>query len=301
MEQSEFEITVVIPVYNRAGIVGRTLETLDAQVFQDFYVILVDNNSTDGTLEVLQQWAGKHPGRATVLMQPTPGAAAARQMGLDAVATPWTIFFDSDDEMSAMHLANIVKTIDLHPDADIIGWETRMIRNGKIYRKGAFTTRDMQFRSLFNGIMATLRYCARTELFRAAGGWDPQVRIWDDIELGARLIKRAGKVCKVKAPVSVFTYLQDDSISMAETVSNTESIDTALGRISRTLGPERAHWVELKRIILAASGDGAEAYRLRDQALSRVSSPLRRQLFRLAFAWTKAGLPGAARILRPFL
>ncbi|MDE6120284.1 MAG: glycosyltransferase family 2 protein, partial [Muribaculaceae bacterium] len=72
MEQSEFEITVVIPVYNRAGIVGRTLETLDAQVFQDFYVILVDNNSTDGTLEVLQQWAGKHPGRATVLMQPTP-------------------------------------------------------------------------------------------------------------------------------------------------------------------------------------------------------------------------------------
>ncbi|MDE6134186.1 MAG: glycosyltransferase family 2 protein, partial [Muribaculaceae bacterium] len=167
MEQSEFEITVVIPVYNRAGIVGRTLETLDAQVFQDFYVILVDNNSTDGTLEVLQQWAGKHPGRATVLMQPTPGAAAARQMGLDAVATPWTIFFDSDDEMSAMHLANIVKTIDLHPDADIIGWETRMIRNGKIYRKGAFTTRDMQFRSLFNGIMATLRYCARTELFRA--------------------------------------------------------------------------------------------------------------------------------------
>ncbi|MGN0223934.1 MAG: glycosyltransferase family 2 protein, partial [Muribaculaceae bacterium] len=51
------ELTIVIPVYNRATIVERTLASVAAQTLRPLSVVLVDNNSTDGTLSVLQRWA----------------------------------------------------------------------------------------------------------------------------------------------------------------------------------------------------------------------------------------------------
>lgn len=52
----EYELTIVIPVYNRAGIVGRTLESVQRQTLRPLRVVLVDNNSTDATPEVLRAW-----------------------------------------------------------------------------------------------------------------------------------------------------------------------------------------------------------------------------------------------------
>ena len=294
-------ITVVIPVYNRARVVGRTLESLDAQSWQDFRVILVDNNSTDGTIDILRCWADNHPGRATLLTEGRRGAAAARQRGLDAVTTEWTLFFDSDDEMLPDHMERVAKAIRRHPDADIIGWNIDMLRDGRKYRTGVFAARDCQYRSLFNGAMATQRYCARTSLFRRAGGWNASLSVWDDIELGARLLCFNPKIVKLHGRPSVQCHLQADSISLGELPANIAQIDEALAGIAASLGPRRAHWPELKRVILAASGRGPEAEALFRRSLAATPAASRRRLLRFAYAWTRRGLPGAAAILRIFM
>lgn len=301
MEPYDADITVVIPVYNRERIVGRTLDALDAQTSQGFKVILVDNDSTDGTDAVLRRWADCHPGRAEVLKETRRGASAARQCGLESVQTEWTLFFDSDDVMLPDHIARVAGAISRHSDANIIGWNTDMFRNGKKYRTGEFHARDCQYRSLFNGTMATQRYCARTELFRQAGGWNPELSVWDDIELGARLLSLSPKVLKLSGYPTVQCLLQPDSISNRETALNIEEIDKALGIIATTLGPEKAHWIELKRIILAANSRGPEADALLSRALESTTGHLRRLMFRGAYFWTRSGLPGAAALFRIFM
>lgn len=98
-------LTVVIPVYNRANLVKDTLQSLADQTLQVFDVVLVDNNSTDNSLAVLQQWADEHSShdrRITVLSEAKRGACAARNRGASEVKTPWVMFFDSDDLMDPL-------------------------------------------------------------------------------------------------------------------------------------------------------------------------------------------------------
>ena len=49
-------ISIIIPVFNRAGIVGRTLDSIAAQTLRPLNIILVDNNSSDNSFDVLNQW-----------------------------------------------------------------------------------------------------------------------------------------------------------------------------------------------------------------------------------------------------
>ncbi len=88
-------ITLVIPVHNRAAIVERTLQSVECQTARPLRVILVDNNSTDNTLQVLRRWkaAAEAPGRGKQLF-----LCPARQVrergchGLGAVVVLFVIF-----------------------------------------------------------------------------------------------------------------------------------------------------------------------------------------------------------------
>lgn len=290
-------ITVVIPVYNRAEVVGRTLEAISRQTATCFRVILVNNNSTDGTADVLRRWAEGRSADVTVLCCKRPGAAAARQCGLDAVDTPWTLFFDSDDTMAPEHIEQIVNTITSHPDAEMIGRDVRFHHPDGRCRIKPFAS--SQYSSLFDGTTGTQRYCARTELFRRAGGWNPDIGVWDDIELGARLLSLKPVVVKIKGKPTVDIYLGSDSISNGETAGNIDVLDRALNAIGATLGPQYDTWIALKRIIIAANSRNEAGKALYHKVISQARR--HRMLLRAAYIYTRAGGRGAAKLLRPFI
>lgn len=292
-------LTVVIPAFNRAETVKRTLASLECQSWQGFNVILVDNNSTDSTLKTLTDFQLKYPDRVMVLSEKRPGACAARQCGLDAVETDWTLFFDSDDVMLPNHLERIRDMILSAPDAELIGWDVYISESDNKKSVHSFPTRDMQYHSLFHGGMATQRYCARTSLFRAAGGWNPEIRVWNDIELGARLLSLTPKVVKMKGKPSVCVYLQPDSITHSISSENIDITDASLDSIAATLGKRHNSWVGLKRAILAASLPKPHGKAMLKKALDNTADKRRRLIIRFAYCWTRV-LPGAARLLRPF-
>jgi glycosyltransferase involved in cell wall biosynthesis len=87
-------VSVVIPTFNRAHSVGKAIESVLAQTFQDFEVIVVDDGSKDDTSKVL---AGFGDGIRTI-SQENRGASAARNAGIRLARGKWVAFLDSDDE-----------------------------------------------------------------------------------------------------------------------------------------------------------------------------------------------------------
>lgn len=302
-------IAVVIPVYNRADLVKRTLQSIAAQQVLPCQVVLVDNNSTDSTLAVLREWAAANDGRCgmrvTVVSEPRRGAAAARNAGLSHVEAEWVMHFDSDDVMLPGHVSRAAAAIEAHPEAQVIGWDVTLHRLNGNTKTLVFSDKDCLFHCIMHGTMASARYIARTALVRAAGGWDPSISLWDDVELGVRILMAlspAGRVVKLRGPHTVEVYAQAQSITGTSFSSRAEAVDLALERMSRSLPPEERWIVRLRAAIIAGNytreGRGDLRSALMQRTLAAEPCRWRRILLRSACAYTAAGAPGAARIFR---
>ena len=86
-------VSVVIPAFNRAHCVADAVNSVLAQSFQDFEIIAVDDGSSDGTAEVLEQFGD----RIRLIRQENRGVAAARNTGVRVARGSWIAFLDSDD------------------------------------------------------------------------------------------------------------------------------------------------------------------------------------------------------------
>lgn len=276
-------------MYNRAGIVNRTLASVHSQNLDDTAIILVDNNSTDGTNGLLASWRDsmRQAGRdVTLLSESRSGAAAARNRGLNASESPWVMFFDSDDEMTPGHIEGVVGCIRKFPGADIIGWEiSQQLPSGKRH-KGRFETRKPIWNHLMHGTLSTQRYAARTALLMEAGAWNPEMRGWDDYELGVRLLARQPHMVKLKGE-RVVTHFLAESITGNRFSDDPQKWEQALDAVDATLmsAGSPTIWTDVRRAILAGryrrEGARSEARRLMNGTLLRHNGAWSRIALRL--------------------
>lgn len=98
-------ITVIIPVYKCEKFVGKCIESIQAQTFKDWHLILVDDGSPDKAGEICEQYAAKDK-RIIVLHQINRGPGAARNNGIEHCNTRWFTFIDSDDCIEKDYLEN---------------------------------------------------------------------------------------------------------------------------------------------------------------------------------------------------
>ena len=308
-EMRNCRLTVVVPVYNRAERVLATLDSLESQSLRPLKIVLVDNNSTDNTLQALLDWKScvETPiFEVTVLEEKQPGAAAARNRGLAEVTTPFTMFFDSDDLMSPGHCQRSLEGFDMNPDADIVGWDCEAVSHSGKMLSARFSDRDVVWDNLFYGSMATQRYAARTALFRRAGGWNPLCRGWDDVELGLRLFSLSPKIVRLQGPPTVRIILTPDSITGDSFSAKAAVWENALDLMTQAQASDRrfGRYINFRRALLAGDyrreGAAEESLRLLAVAQSNESSLFFRMLNHLAVIYRGVGLPGISRLLRPF-
>ncbi|MDE5669583.1 MAG: glycosyltransferase family 2 protein [Duncaniella sp.] len=255
-------LAIVIPVYNRAHTIMRTLRSIDEQTLRPAQVILVDNNSTDNSMAIISAWA-KGKGYATVLSEPSRGACAARNCGLREVTAPWTMFFDSDDVMHPTHVSDFSRAIASHPEADIIGRDilTHFIDGSHrrlYFRAGS----NAMFHHLFRGCLSTQRYVARTSLFHTVGGWDESLSGWNDYELGTRLLMHTSAILQLSGSPTVTTFQQEESITGLSFSAHPErwerSLDTIRNHFLSLPGSDSRRrrwldWLDARCMILAAA------------------------------------------------
>ncbi len=288
-------ISVVIPVLNRAELILRTLDSIAGQTGCQFAVIVVDNGSDDGTPEAVHRWAEAHRDGSlsiTLLSETTPGAAAARNRGLVAVRTPYVMFFDSDDRMLPGHMARVCAALEAYPEADIIGWDT-VNSTGK---RLVFAADPWDL--LFRGGMATQRWAARTSAVRRAGGWNPSLSLWDDIELGARLLAPKPAVVKLEGEPTVEVTLRPDSITMREHSLDSQALLSALDAMAVGL-PELKPLVPFKIAIVAGNNarrNPSEARKLLAHAITL--APQHKHKLTLIWQLARTNIPGITHITK---
>ena len=101
-------ITVVLPVFDRVRVVSSAIESVLAQSFEDFELIVVDDGSRDGTAERLRELVD--PRVRVLTNESNRGACAARNRGIEASRTELVCFLDSDDRYRPEKLAVVAET-----------------------------------------------------------------------------------------------------------------------------------------------------------------------------------------------
>lgn len=189
-------VSVIIPTYNRASTLRRTVDSALAQTYQPLEVIVVDDGSTDGTLEVLRSYGD----RIHAITQPNGGPSAARNTGAKAANGEWLAFLDSDDVWRPEKIgrqvrmaADQVRKIDccmanaaiINEDGshgpttfDVSGVGTRRPDGYWLNPAALFASRFI----LFNQVALI-----RREAFVRVGGFNPELRLLEDHDLAFRL------------------------------------------------------------------------------------------------------------------
>ncbi len=185
-------ISFVIPARNESSFVGRALASVVAQAWpqNDLEAVVVDNASSDGTSQIVRQFAAQHPNlRLQVVAEPVPGRGRAKNTGARAARGRWLIFMDADSVASP----TLVREVVTHGEQGYPAGSIRVVADSDDLLDQSFFSL-MEFGKRLFGIRAQMFYC-RADLFFALGGFQEDFQIAEDLDFLRRLQRTGVRVC----------------------------------------------------------------------------------------------------------
>jgi glycosyltransferase involved in cell wall biosynthesis len=266
-------VSVVVPTYNRAGLLPRALDSALAQTFGDLEVLVVDDGSTDATAALVNGYAARD-GRVRYLRQPeNAGVSAARNRGLREARGALVAFLDSDDEWLPYKLARQVDLFRRSPEA--VGLVYGGVENvGPGGERTVHTPRhggDL-YRALLerNVIHGTSGVVLRRSAAARAGPFDEGIPAIEDWEYWIRVARHAEAAY---VPEPLIRYYEPDDIER-KTLNTRDNLDARAwlyrthGAAMRRAGTASAFLLESARRHRAA-GEGAAALALALRSIAR--------------------------------
>ena len=139
--------SIIIPVYNTSKYLRQCLDLVLCQKVEDYEVILVNDGSTDNSLEICQEYARKDS-RFFIIDQINKGRFFARRIGIQKAKGQYLLFIDSDDFWESNTLEVLDNTIRYYNFSDIIVFNfNRVDESGRFIAK---LTRDLPYEKIFN-------------------------------------------------------------------------------------------------------------------------------------------------------
>jgi len=221
--QRTLDVSIVMPVYNRSALIARALDSIRNQACLPQELIVVDDASTDDTVQQVQAWS-ERTGFPVILekMPKNGGPAAARNRGIEIAKTSMVAFLDSDDEHLPGALEKLAQALESHPDAVVaFGDATKItptrrdphamfqprINASELLeptRQGDITwwLRDAKSALLAASFIPTCSACFRRTDALAVGGMPTAYRAGEDWLFWLKLSERGRFIC----------YLEDFSV-----------------------------------------------------------------------------------------
>jgi glycosyltransferase involved in cell wall biosynthesis len=190
-------VSVIIPAYNVAPYIAETLDSVFAQTFAGYEIIIVNDGSPD--TDELERALEPYLNRLVYLKQENSGAGAARNTGLRAARGEFVAFLDADDLWLPEYLSEQLAFIQsdnydlVYADALLFGDSPL---SGRTFMQIAPSVGPVTFGSLINGQcnVITSGVVARRRPVLEAGLFDEQLRNSQDFELWVRLVRRGARL-----------------------------------------------------------------------------------------------------------
>ena len=280
-------VSVVIPAYNRAETIRRSVDSVLQQDYRKIELLVVDDASSDGTLDMLRQQPDP---RLRVIRQPSNGGVgAARNRGIEEARGDFIAFLDSDDEWLPGKLSRQMAAFENAPGRVgmiVTGVENRF-KDGataiqRAHRNGGWFE-TLLLRNTLHGAPSSGVF--RREVFEVVGGFDPRLPAIEDYELWLR-ISRFFDIASIDEPLVRYFDMADFSDSRSDAMRVSRNFEK--NRAARRILFER-YGFEMKR-------RGVDHLFLLDSSMRELADPAGSKM-RAAIQATKAV---ARRPLAPY-
>jgi glycosyltransferase involved in cell wall biosynthesis len=195
-------VSVIVPAHNVLRYVAEALRSAENQSHPDLELIAIDDGSSDGTAELLEQIAGRREAgapRLQVVRQEKRGVSAARNAGLQRSERPYVAFLDADDRWHPELLERLVGLLERCEELDLVfPWYRYVDANGDPIGVESQPARERyEFEDLLvdNPIHSATGVVARRGVLLEAGGFDETLASTVDLDLWLRVaVRRPGNI-----------------------------------------------------------------------------------------------------------
>jgi len=204
-------VSVIIPTYNRGWILKEAIDSVLAQDFTDFELIVVDDGSNDNTHDILNFYKED----ILVLQQENKGVSSARNRGIVSASGKFIAFLDSDDLWLPKKLSMQLDFFNANPDALICQTEEKWLRNGirvnpkKRHKK---LSGDIFEPSLYLCLVSPSAVMIKRSLFKKTGMFDESLPACEDYDIWLRISSR-DPVYLIDTPLIIKRGGHDDQLS----------------------------------------------------------------------------------------
>lgn len=208
--------SVIIPLYNKAPYVAKAIESVLGQTYRDFEVIVIDDGSTDQSLEVAKTFENKS---ITIISQPNSGVSTARNNGVKLAKHPYICFLDADDWWHPTFLEEMKRLITDFPDAGIYGSGYYIVKNGQEriapigvsqgFERGIIDYCEVYAKTLCMPL-TSISVVIPKHIFDEEKGFKSQLKFGEDFDLWIRIALKH-KVILINKPLAY--YNQDVDVN----------------------------------------------------------------------------------------
>ncbi len=271
--RTNFKISVVIPSYNRAEFVAQTVQSVLAQSFESFEVIVVDDGSTDDTLAHLAAFRDLPNFR--YFYQPNNGRSSARNHGMTRARGEYLMFLDSDDLLAPDALANLWRAAERFPASEVVaGRRTNINELGEFLsadeynRLDEFADRRVHYEKIRRFFLCMGSYIIKKDLARRLNGFDKSLEPCEDLDFFFRFCD-AAKITFIKADAVLIRLHENNTAPrriftglMSVSQNHLNLLDANPRDYSpRTIRAMRAEWQLKMAHLYYRDGDRANARR----------------------------------------
>jgi glycosyltransferase involved in cell wall biosynthesis len=215
--------SVIIPLYNKEKLIAQTINSILNQTFNDFEVIIVNDGSTDNSLNILSNLVDD---RFIIYNQDNQGVSHARNFGVEKAKGKYIALLDADDFWHTNHLFELKKLIETFPNAGLFCNNYEINYNSKFTKSARFNFEfdnecmiiDDYFKcSIINSVAWTSSVSFTKESFNAIGQFDKKLRTGQDIDLWIRFALKHDIVFN---PIMTMRYNNFDATSLSKSTYN---------------------------------------------------------------------------------
>lgn len=201
-------ISIIIPCHNSANTIVQTLESLRTQEFKDYEVVVIDDTSTDDTINIIKKYRENTQMNIRLLVNKVNlGPGGSRNVGIVESKGKYIGFMDSDDTVVPEYFERIVDSI--NKGADLVTFIVQLVIGGKCsFTKTKYHSKGEQI-ALSSGTLC--QFIAKKEL------WDnlelPPIKNAEDIAVVPTLIYRAKHIINLDIPLYNYIYYPNSGSS----------------------------------------------------------------------------------------